>query len=102
MSGFLLYGDNPKTCQQVWSVITRTEPPVLHLYPALQVGVSNDVKYGLIVEFIMEEAIPLIFLFRARLGYCMPSFTIINYRGFFPQMYSLISLKTVCPKSLIK
>ncbi|KAK5876800.1 hypothetical protein CesoFtcFv8_026116 [Champsocephalus esox] len=36
MSGFLLYGDNPKTCQQVWSVITRTEPPVLHLYPALQ------------------------------------------------------------------
>ncbi|XP_033987378.1 FYVE, RhoGEF and PH domain-containing protein 4-like [Trematomus bernacchii] len=36
MSGFLLYGDNPKTCQQVWSVITRTEPPVLHLYTALQ------------------------------------------------------------------
>ncbi|KAK1906948.1 FYVE RhoGEF and PH domain containing protein 4 [Dissostichus eleginoides] len=36
ISGFLLYGDNPKTCQQVWSVITRTEPPVLHLYTAPQ------------------------------------------------------------------
>ncbi|GLD45829.1 FYVE, RhoGEF and PH domain-containing protein 4-like protein [Lates japonicus] len=32
MSGFLQYGDNPKTCQRVWSVITRTEPPVLSLY----------------------------------------------------------------------
>ncbi|KAM9335042.1 FYVE, RhoGEF and PH domain-containing protein 4-like [Symphorus nematophorus] len=39
MSGFLLYGDNPKTWQQVWSVITRTEPPVLCLYSA-----SQDVK----------------------------------------------------------
>ncbi|XP_070785484.1 FYVE, RhoGEF and PH domain-containing protein 4-like [Enoplosus armatus] len=36
MSGFLLYGDNPKTWQQVWSVITRTEPPVLYLYTAPQ------------------------------------------------------------------
>ncbi|KAK5849169.1 hypothetical protein PBY51_008832 [Eleginops maclovinus] len=36
MSGFLLYGDNPKTCQQVWSVITCIEPPVLHLYTAPQ------------------------------------------------------------------
>lgn len=36
LSGFLLYGDNPKTLQQVWSVITRTEPPVLCLYTAPQ------------------------------------------------------------------
>ncbi|XP_051247967.1 FYVE, RhoGEF and PH domain-containing protein 4-like isoform X2 [Dicentrarchus labrax] len=36
MSGFLLYGDNPKTWQQVWSVITRTEPPTLCLYTAPQ------------------------------------------------------------------
>ncbi|KAE8281552.1 FYVE, RhoGEF and PH domain-containing protein 4 [Larimichthys crocea] len=36
MTGFLLYGDNPKTLQQVWSVITRTEPPVLCLYTAPQ------------------------------------------------------------------
>ncbi|XP_067437956.1 FYVE, RhoGEF and PH domain-containing protein 4-like isoform X1 [Thunnus thynnus] len=39
MSGFLQYGDNPKTWQRVWSVITRTEPPVLYLYTA-----SQDVK----------------------------------------------------------
>uniref|UniRef100_A0A4W6DYL1 FYVE, RhoGEF and PH domain containing 4b n=1 Tax=Lates calcarifer TaxID=8187 RepID=A0A4W6DYL1_LATCA len=32
MSSFLQYGDNPKTYQRVWSVITRTEPPVLSLY----------------------------------------------------------------------
>ncbi|TKS91006.1 FYVE, RhoGEF and PH domain-containing protein 4 [Collichthys lucidus] len=36
MTGFLLYGDNPETLQQVWSVITRTEPPVLCLYTAPQ------------------------------------------------------------------
>ncbi|XP_033470733.1 FYVE, RhoGEF and PH domain-containing protein 4-like [Epinephelus lanceolatus] len=36
MSGFLLYGDNPKTWQQVWSVITRAEPCILHLYTAPQ------------------------------------------------------------------
>lgn len=40
MSGFLLYGDNPKTWQQVWTVISRTEPPALHLYTAPQVGIS--------------------------------------------------------------
>ncbi|XP_070710316.1 FYVE, RhoGEF and PH domain-containing protein 4-like [Pempheris klunzingeri] len=36
MSSFLLYGDNPKTWQQVWAVIPRTEPPVLSLYTAPQ------------------------------------------------------------------
>ncbi|KAM4615616.1 FYVE, RhoGEF and PH domain-containing protein 4-like [Polymixia lowei] len=36
MSGFLQYGDNPKTWQRVWSVIPRTEPPVLCLYSAPQ------------------------------------------------------------------
>ncbi|CAK6984531.1 FYVE%2C RhoGEF and PH domain-containing protein 4-like [Scomber scombrus] len=36
MSGFLQYGDNPKTRQRVWSVITGTEPPVLYLYAAAQ------------------------------------------------------------------
>ncbi|CAJ1054377.1 FYVE%2C RhoGEF and PH domain-containing protein 4-like [Xyrichtys novacula] len=36
MSGFLLYGDNPKTWQQMWCVITRTEPPFLCLYSAPQ------------------------------------------------------------------
>ncbi|KAM9845915.1 FYVE, RhoGEF and PH domain-containing protein 4-like [Aulostomus maculatus] len=39
ISGFLRYGDNPKTCQQVWSVVTRAQPPTLHLYAA-----SQDVK----------------------------------------------------------
>lgn len=51
MTGFLLYGDNPKTLQQVWSVITRTEPPVLCLYTAPQVGISvieNDVNLTMI------------------------------------------------------
>ncbi|XP_041636190.1 FYVE, RhoGEF and PH domain-containing protein 4-like [Cheilinus undulatus] len=36
MSGFLLYGDNPKTWQQVWCVISRTEAPVLYLFTAPQ------------------------------------------------------------------
>ncbi|XP_074554209.1 FYVE, RhoGEF and PH domain-containing protein 4-like [Halichoeres trimaculatus] len=36
MSGFLLYGNNPKTWQQMWCVITRTEPPFLCLYAAPQ------------------------------------------------------------------
>ncbi|XP_042367083.1 FYVE, RhoGEF and PH domain-containing protein 4-like [Plectropomus leopardus] len=36
ISGFLLYGDNPKTWQQVWSVITQTEPLLLRLYSAPQ------------------------------------------------------------------
>uniref|UniRef100_UPI0037E785B8 FYVE, RhoGEF and PH domain-containing protein 4-like n=1 Tax=Semicossyphus pulcher TaxID=241346 RepID=UPI0037E785B8 len=36
MCGFLLYGDNPKTWQQLWCVITRTEPPVLCLYTTPQ------------------------------------------------------------------
>ncbi|XP_056223521.1 FYVE, RhoGEF and PH domain-containing protein 4-like isoform X1 [Seriola aureovittata] len=40
MSGFLQYGDNPKTWQRVWSVIIRTEPPVLSLY-----AVPQDVKH---------------------------------------------------------
>ncbi|XP_071357684.1 FYVE, RhoGEF and PH domain-containing protein 4-like isoform X2 [Trachinotus anak] len=40
MSGFLQYGDNPKTWQRVWSVVTRTEPPVLFLY-----AVPQDVKH---------------------------------------------------------
>ncbi|XP_068442230.1 FYVE, RhoGEF and PH domain-containing protein 4-like [Clinocottus analis] len=32
MSGFLLYGDHPKTWQQTWSVVTRSEPAALLLY----------------------------------------------------------------------
>ncbi|XP_031721693.1 FYVE, RhoGEF and PH domain-containing protein 4-like isoform X1 [Anarrhichthys ocellatus] len=36
MCGFLLYGDNPKTWQQMWSVVTRSEPVLLHLYTAPQ------------------------------------------------------------------
>uniref|UniRef100_A0A671YKP8 FYVE, RhoGEF and PH domain containing 4b n=1 Tax=Sparus aurata TaxID=8175 RepID=A0A671YKP8_SPAAU len=36
MSGFLLYSDNPKTWQQVWSVLSRTEPLTLCLYAAPQ------------------------------------------------------------------
>uniref|UniRef100_A0A8D3D9R5 Uncharacterized protein n=1 Tax=Scophthalmus maximus TaxID=52904 RepID=A0A8D3D9R5_SCOMX len=42
MSGFLQYGDNTKTWQRVWSVITRTEPPVLFLY-----AIPQDVKLQL-------------------------------------------------------
>lgn len=41
MSGFLLYGDNPKTWQQVWSVLSRTEPLTLYLYAAPQVGICD-------------------------------------------------------------
>lgn len=41
MSGFLLYGDNPKTWQQVWSVLSRTEPLTLCLYAAPQVGICD-------------------------------------------------------------
>ncbi len=40
ISGFLLYGDNPKTWQQVWAVISGTEPVALYLYTAPQVGIS--------------------------------------------------------------
>ncbi|XP_034529111.1 FYVE, RhoGEF and PH domain-containing protein 4-like [Notolabrus celidotus] len=36
MSGFLLYGNNPKTWQQLWCVITRTDPPFLCLYTTPQ------------------------------------------------------------------
>ncbi|XP_077399500.1 FYVE, RhoGEF and PH domain-containing protein 4-like [Vanacampus margaritifer] len=32
ISGFLQYGDNPKTWQQVWAVIAKTKPLVLSLY----------------------------------------------------------------------
>ncbi|KAM9328167.1 FYVE, RhoGEF and PH domain-containing protein 4-like [Pholidichthys leucotaenia] len=32
ISGFLYYGNDPMTWQRVWSVLSRTEPPVLHLY----------------------------------------------------------------------
>ena len=41
MSGFLLYGDNPKTWQQVWCVLSRTEPLTLCLYAAPQVGICG-------------------------------------------------------------
>lgn len=40
MCGFLLYGDNPKTRQQMWSVVTRSEPVLLHLYTAPRVGIT--------------------------------------------------------------
>lgn len=40
MSGFLLYGDHPKTWQQTWSVVTRSEPAALLLYIDPQVGIS--------------------------------------------------------------
>ncbi|XP_056280403.1 FYVE, RhoGEF and PH domain-containing protein 4-like isoform X2 [Pseudoliparis swirei] len=36
MSGFLLYGDHPKTWQQTWSVVTRSDPAALLLYTAPQ------------------------------------------------------------------
>ncbi|KAM9772371.1 FYVE, RhoGEF and PH domain-containing protein 4-like isoform 2-T2 [Syngnathus typhle] len=36
ISGFLQYGDNPKTWQRVFAVITKTEPLVLSLYAAQQ------------------------------------------------------------------
>ncbi|XP_030576151.1 FYVE, RhoGEF and PH domain-containing protein 4-like isoform X2 [Archocentrus centrarchus] len=36
MSGFLQYGDNPQTWQRVWSVLTKTEPPVFYLYSVPQ------------------------------------------------------------------
>ncbi|KAL7371028.1 hypothetical protein ABVT39_016651 [Epinephelus coioides] len=57
MSGFLLYGDNPKTWQQVWSVITRAEPCVLHLYTAPQdvKPLSSIPLLGCIVEDSPQE-----------------------------------------------
>lgn len=35
---FLFYGDDPKTWQQLWCVIARTEPATLQLFAAQQVG----------------------------------------------------------------
>uniref|UniRef100_A0A672FSL5 FYVE, RhoGEF and PH domain containing 4b n=1 Tax=Salarias fasciatus TaxID=181472 RepID=A0A672FSL5_SALFA len=32
ISSFLRYGGDPATCQRLWSVLLRTEAPVLHLY----------------------------------------------------------------------
>ncbi|XP_058480031.1 FYVE, RhoGEF and PH domain-containing protein 4-like isoform X1 [Solea solea] len=40
VSGFLHYGDKPKTWQQMWCVITKAEPPVLFLY-----NVPQDAKH---------------------------------------------------------
>ncbi|XP_077450301.1 FYVE, RhoGEF and PH domain-containing protein 4-like [Stigmatopora argus] len=36
INGFLQYGDNPKTLQRVWAVISKTEPALLSLYAAPQ------------------------------------------------------------------
>ncbi|XP_061523421.1 FYVE, RhoGEF and PH domain-containing protein 4-like isoform X1 [Phycodurus eques] len=36
ISSFLQYGDNPRTWQRVWAVVTKTEPLVLSLYAARQ------------------------------------------------------------------
>ncbi|XP_022073503.2 FYVE, RhoGEF and PH domain-containing protein 4-like [Acanthochromis polyacanthus] len=36
MSGFLQYGNSPMIWQQMWCVLTRTEPQVLYLYADLQ------------------------------------------------------------------
>ncbi|XP_057709696.1 FYVE, RhoGEF and PH domain-containing protein 4-like isoform X1 [Corythoichthys intestinalis] len=36
INGFLQYGDNPKTWQRVWAVLTKTEPQLLSLYAAPQ------------------------------------------------------------------
>ncbi|XP_040886561.1 FYVE, RhoGEF and PH domain-containing protein 4-like isoform X2 [Toxotes jaculatrix] len=47
MSGFLQYGDNPKTWQRVWSVVTRTEPPVLCLY-----ALPQDVKHLSVIPLL--------------------------------------------------
>ncbi|XP_059182435.1 FYVE, RhoGEF and PH domain-containing protein 4-like isoform X2 [Centropristis striata] len=57
ISGFLLYGDNPKTWQQVWSVITRTEPLVLHLYtdPQDVKPLSSIPLLGCSVEDSLQE-----------------------------------------------
>ncbi|XP_029969873.1 FYVE, RhoGEF and PH domain-containing protein 4-like [Salarias fasciatus] len=39
ISSFLRYGGDPATCQRLWSVLLRTEAPVLHLY-----ALPTDVK----------------------------------------------------------
>ncbi|KAJ0012507.1 hypothetical protein NQD34_016841, partial [Periophthalmus magnuspinnatus] len=39
ISGFLNYGDNPKTWQQTWTVLPKNDPSVLYLYAA-----SQDIK----------------------------------------------------------
>ncbi|KAK7902001.1 hypothetical protein WMY93_018770 [Mugilogobius chulae] len=36
MSGFLNYGENPKTRQQTWTVLPKNDPSVLYLYAAPQ------------------------------------------------------------------
>lgn len=46
MRSFLFYGDEPKTWQQLWCVITRTEPPTLQLYAAQQVGQKTGTRAG--------------------------------------------------------
>nr|XP_019947718.1 PREDICTED: FYVE, RhoGEF and PH domain-containing protein 4-like isoform X1 [Paralichthys olivaceus] len=47
ISGFLQLGDNTKTWQRVWAVITGTEPPVLCLYT-----VPQDVKQLLSIPLL--------------------------------------------------
>ncbi|XP_061770038.1 FYVE, RhoGEF and PH domain-containing protein 4-like isoform X2 [Nerophis ophidion] len=46
MSGFLQYGDHPRRCQQVWGVVTTTEPPLLSLYATPQVTTPHPPTPG--------------------------------------------------------
>uniref|UniRef100_A0A673BJ10 FYVE, RhoGEF and PH domain containing 4b n=1 Tax=Sphaeramia orbicularis TaxID=375764 RepID=A0A673BJ10_9TELE len=66
MSGFLQYGDNTKTWQRMWCVVTRTEPPVLHLYAAPQDvrPLSTIPLLGCIMEELPQE-------FRGQAYFCL-------------------------------
>uniref|UniRef100_A0A8C3AKN4 FYVE, RhoGEF and PH domain containing 4b n=1 Tax=Cyclopterus lumpus TaxID=8103 RepID=A0A8C3AKN4_CYCLU len=66
MSGFLLYGDNPKTWQQTWSVVTRSEPAALLLYTAPQdvKPLSSIPLLGCSVEDSPQEL-------RGQSGFCL-------------------------------
>ncbi|XP_077565751.1 FYVE, RhoGEF and PH domain-containing protein 4-like [Stigmatopora nigra] len=57
INGFLQYGDNPKTWQRVWAVISKTEPAHLSLYAAPQNAkpLSRIALLGYIVEDPPQE-----------------------------------------------
>uniref|UniRef100_A0A3B3ZJS4 FYVE, RhoGEF and PH domain containing 4b n=1 Tax=Periophthalmus magnuspinnatus TaxID=409849 RepID=A0A3B3ZJS4_9GOBI len=52
ISGFLNYGDNPKTWQQTWTVLPKNDPSVLYLYAASQ---STIPLLGYMVEKYPQE-----------------------------------------------
>ncbi|XP_037315790.2 FYVE, RhoGEF and PH domain-containing protein 4-like [Pungitius pungitius] len=57
MRGFLRYGDNPKTWQQMWALVPWSDPAVLHLYTTPQdlMPISSIPLLGCSVEDSPQE-----------------------------------------------